>query len=270
MKLTQLARPYLRSLEVRNRSADTVRRQRNDLARFFAHLAERGIVEVEALGKDAVLGFQEALAEALSGRGGTLRVMSQVTILISIRGFLQWLWRSDYVALDLSRGIVLPKREDPLPKEVIEADEMRAIKGVVDLTTPTGRRDRAMLEVLDSTGIRLNELIHLRVTDVDLEGRFVYVHKGKGGRDRVVPIGATACAWVQDYLLEVRPQLTADAAEEILFLNCHGRKLSKHAVDAMVRRVARRAGIRKRVTPHCFRVTCTTAQRQSLLPVDDN
>lgn len=104
MKLTQLARPYLRSLEV----PEPLRGHRAPAAQRPGALLraprERGIVEVEALGKDAVLGFQEALAEALSGRGGTLRVMSQVTILISIRGFLQWLWRSDYVALDLSRG----------------------------------------------------------------------------------------------------------------------------------------------------------------------
>lgn len=267
MKIVQLFRPYLRYLEIVNRSRDTIHRQKLDLTRFADHLAARGITEVEDLGKNAALGYQEELASVLTAKGEGLRIRSQATILISVRGFLKWLHREDYLAFDLSRVIQLPKKDEPLPKEVIEPDEMRKLMRMPDLSTPHGYRDRAILEVLYSTGVRLNEVIHLRVHDLDRQAGFLYVYRGKGGKDRMVPIGKVAAEFVRGYVLEVRPKVSADGSTDILFLTRYGKKMSKHAVDHMVRTYARRAGIRKRITPHCFRVTCVTGMLRNGAPV---
>ena len=257
MRLDRLVAPHLRYLGVLNRSPDTIARQEKSLRRFLRFLAELGVEEAEDLGKDVVLGFQEDLAYATTPRGTLLKPSSQASILVSVRGFLGWLYREDYLAVDLARVLVLPKQEKPLPKEVIEPGEMRRLLATPDLGTPIGYRDRAILEVFYSTGIRLNELRHLRVHDVDLDGGTVYVERGKGGKARVVPIGRMAAEVVRGYLLDARPALATDDTET-LFLNRYGERLSKRGIARMVRRHVQRAGIRKRITPHCFRVTCTT------------
>lgn len=167
------------------------------------------------------------------------------------------------MATDLARAIVLPKLDDPLPKDVIEPHELEQLLAAIDVSRPTGYRDRTILEVFYSTAIRLNELVHLRLEDLDLEGGYLHVRHAKGGRDRVVPIGATASAWVRGYRAEARPRFVradggATDTEGELFLNRWGKPLSRWAVGELVRVYRRRSGLTKRVTPHGFRVSCTT------------
>jgi integrase/recombinase XerD len=258
MKIVSLFAPYLRRLEVLNRSPGTIRSHRFHLKRFGAFLTERRIGEVEEIGKDALLGYQEEIAWAMTAKGERLNVTTQTRMLIVVRGFMKWLYLEDYVALDLCGVIQLPKIPDPLPKEVIEREDLRKLVRVIDLTSPFGYRDRTMVEVLYSTGLRVGELAHLGVQDVDCDDGFVYVHRGKGGRDRVVPMGKIACEFVRGYLAEARPRLLKKESTDALFLNLYGARLSRRSVEFLIEGHVRRAGIRKRITPHCFRVACTT------------
>ena len=258
MKVDRAIALYLRHLEVLHRSPRTIEAEEERLRRLVAYLAEMEIEDVEALGRDVVQDYPEALATSVTARGEPLRVTTQTNRLIAARNLLRWLHRRDYVAVDLSGSIELPREVHPLPKEVIEPAEMRRLLALPDVTTALGSRDRAMLEVLYSTGIRVSELIALAVEDLDLDGGYVRVRCGKGARDRVVPIGRVAAQVVRAYLHEARSSLVRDGAQRRVFVSATGRTLTRQRVATRVRQYVTRAGISKRITPHCFRVTCAT------------
>ncbi len=277
--LESLVPLYLRSLAIRHRSADTIDSHSKYVRSFLRFLASQGVTEIDQLGKDAVRAYPEVLATWVTTAGTLLKTRTQAVRLHGVMGFLRWLAREDYVATDLSRVIALPKLDDPLPKAVLEPAELDRLVRAIDVTRPAGYRDRAIVEVLYSTAIRRHELVGLQVTDIDFDGGYLYVRRGKGGRDRVVPIGAVARAWVQGYLVDVRPGLaraTASptalptpspnaspasppaASPSALFLNRWGQPLSRWAVGELMRVYRRRARLRTRVTPHGLRATCTT------------
>ncbi len=258
MKLHKLVPRYLRHLKVLNRTAATLEAERERLRRFVRFLEGMGIEEPEGIGKDVLRAYAEELSVCLSWKGEPLRVSTQRNLLVAARSFLTWLYRQDLVAVDLSAVLELPREEQPLPKEVIEPREIRRLLASIDVTTPLGLRDRAMVEVFYSTGVRVSELCGLEEHDVDLDGGFVHVRLGKGRKDRVVPMGEIACEAVRVYLAQGRPWLVRDEVVKVLFLSARGRKLCKRSVAERVHHLVREAGIRKRITPHCFRVSCTT------------
>ena len=262
MKLGSLVAPFLRHRELLGRAARTRKGERAVLERLVAFLAERGVEEVEALNRDALAAFQEELAEAWTPSGARLRPQTQRGYLTVVRHFARWLYDEDLAAVDLSRSIRLPRREHGLPKEVIDPPEMRALLAAAPVDSVLGLRDRTMLEVLWSTGMRVSELAGIRVEDVDLEGGYVRVVRAKGGRMRVVPLGEVATTWVREYLTAARPSLedrsSVGSVDGPLFLSRTGRGLERSAIAWMVRKHCRAAGITKHVTPHCFRVTCAT------------
>jgi len=229
------------------------------LKRFTRHLDGEGVTTVEKFTRDIVRGFQAELAEALTGDGTPLKPQTRRGLLIAVRHFLRWLDQEEYVAVDLARVIELPKREQPLPKAVIEPKEMKRLLAAPDVSSPIGLRDRAILEVFYSTGIRVTELIGINVRDLDLDGGYLKVTRPKGGRHRVVPLGKIAVVIVRDYMKKARPMLVDGGDGDALFVSRTGRALEKTAVEWMVRKYARAAGIRKKITPHVFRVTTATA-----------
>jgi integrase/recombinase XerD len=146
-----------------------------------------------------------------------------------------------------------------LPTSSFTVAEVEQVLAVPDVATIWGPRDRAIVETLYSTGIRRSELVHLDGYDLDRERGWLRVHQGKGSKDRVVPIGERALAWIGHYLENARPQLVLVASETALFLNREGGRFTPNALSAHVRRVLERSGIREREgSCHLFRHTCTT------------
>ena len=142
------------------------------------------------------------------------------------------------------------------PCTAVEAKKMMEAP---DTSTALGYRDRCILEVLYSTGIRRGELNALKVTDLDLDGGFLRVNQGKGGKDRVVPLGRMACRFIRSYLEHVRPlYLRKDPAMPWLFLSRKSGRMSTMVARGVVRRYTQEVGIGKKVTPHTFRHTCAT------------
>ncbi len=256
---TQIAVPrYLRSLEIQNRSPRTITEEKGRLKRFVTYLTAAGVGVLDELSRAVVRAYPEELACAFTAQGTPLKITTQTNLLIAARNFLRWLHREDLVPLDLSGQIILPRAERPLPKEVIELPEMRRLMDAPDLSTPLGLRDRAIFEVLYSTAVRVSELTALKTHDLDLGRGYVHVVCGKGAKDRVVPIGRQPSAMIERYLANARPLLDPDPSCKHLFVSAHGRPLPKQTIAERVRRYAKLAGIQKRITPHCFRVTCAT------------
>jgi site-specific recombinase XerD len=181
----------------------------------------------------------------------------------ALRRFFEHLETTDVILVNPCAGIMLPKLASRLPKVVLTQDEARALLDAPDTQTKIGIRDKAILETFYSTGIRLAEMARLTIHDADYKNGFVRVIKGKGDKDRVVPLGRKACDYVREYLQKVRAEWVRAAHaidERALWLSSkhpHG-PLKSQAIEVMVKQYGRKAGLQKNITPHVWRHTCAT------------
>jgi integrase/recombinase XerD len=167
--------------------------------------------------------------------------------------------RNNHILYNPASDIELPRVEQRLPKHVLTASEADQVINQPNVNDPHGLRDRAILEVFYSCGIRRMEMIGLAPYDLDVERGVLMVRQGKGKKDRVIPIGDRAVAWVERYLVEVRPGLlVGDRSGHALFLNDHGSPFSPEGMTELVRQYVTAADIGKRGSCHLFRHTMAT------------
>jgi integrase/recombinase XerD len=227
--------------------------------RYFCDWLERE-TEIEDLARvtpETVLSYQTALLAMEKARdGGRLSVGTQRHRLGALKSFFGWLWREGKLLMNPASHVVLPKRRRMLPQANLTPKEAIRLLEAVGQSTPLAMRDRAIVELLYATGIRNAELRALAVSDVS-EGTLA-IRAGKGGKDRVVPMGKVAAAALSDYLQEARPALALKDGVTNIFLTKHGLPLDAHAVINAVKRAARAAGIRKPIHPHSLRHACAT------------
>mgnify|MGYP000973494865 CR=1 FL=1 len=243
---------YLRTLKY---DPSTVKGYAADLNRFFVFLDKKGVADLRAVTRADILDYQAELSTS------TWTVHTTHAHLRAVRRLYEFLDDQGKILMNPAVGIRMPKLERALPRNVLTRSEMRRLLDAPDTSLPAGVRDRTMMEVLYSTGIRVAELCHLTVHDVDLLNGYLRVNCGKGCKDRVVPLGKKARAYVNEYMRHVRGILTRKMRDErALFVGerHHRGGLSTTRIDQIVRHYARRAGIRKKVSPHVFRHTCAT------------
>jgi integrase/recombinase XerD len=243
---------YLHFLELeKNSSANTVDSYRRDLERFLSYLADGGIDSPAGAGEEAIARFVKLLGElGLSPRS----VSRNVT---AIKMFYRFLVAEKAVDADPTGRLDLPKLPRPLP-DVLDPGEVESILSQPDVSQPLGVRDRAILETLYATGIRVSELVSLRQANVFPTDQFIRV-TGKGSKERIVPIGRSALEWIGRYRSGTRPLLAGGrGASDALFLNARGTPISRMAIWTIVRNCTRTAGIGKDVHPHTFRHSFAT------------
>jgi len=176
--------------------------------------------------------------------------------LAALRAFYQFMVRERYLDSDPTDNLESPRLERKLPR-VLTVKEVERLLSQPDPSTPTGLRDRAMLELLYATGIRVSELVSLRLEDVNLNLGYVRC-LGKGGRERVIPLGRMARKAVKEYLAYGRPRLLGDPGERTLFLNHQGARLTRQGFWKIIKKYARQAGLEKNITPHTLRHSFAT------------
>ena len=177
--------------------------------------------------------------------------------LYGVRALLEFMRMRGYLAVDMLKHIPLVKRPKLLPTSVLTHSQVRKIMKVVDLNTRDGRRDRAILELLYSTGIRGGELAKLTLEDIDLEAAVMKV-MGKGSKERMVPVGRTALRHLTNYILGTRPFLKGHNSYRAVFLNYRGKPYRLKSLQSIVPKYAKKAGVDVHVTPHTYRRSCAT------------
>jgi integrase/recombinase XerD len=175
-----------------------------------------------------------------------------------VRAFFKWLTKQNVLLSNPASELELPRLPKQLPRNVMSASEVEAVLAVPDVTTTLGIRDRAMMEVLYSTGIRRLELVGLAVFDIDHERGTLLVREGKGRKDRMVPIGARALAWVRKYVDEARDELARSASDTTLFLSNMGDAFEPDRVTELVRDYVNAADVGKKGACHMFRHSMAT------------
>jgi integrase/recombinase XerD len=257
LALTAYMNAHFDWMRVSGYSEDTVRARRTALRRFIAWCEERALRDPKDITKPILERYQRHLFYYRKANGQPITLGSQFGCLAPLKTFFKWLAKENHILYNPASEIALPKLPKHLPRVILSIQEVEAILREAEPTNAATLRDRAMLETLYSTGLRRMELPGLALYDVDLTRRLVMVREGKGKRDRVVPIGARAAAWVDKYLQEARPQLLVGDVET-LFLTDYGEPMAPEYVAERVRRYMHFAGIKKPGACHLFRHACAT------------
>lgn len=227
---------------------------------FYDFLKTRDEETLHAVTADTMHKYQMHLFNLVGKRGKPLSLISQMHALVSVRVFFKWMVRRGFILADPSTALALPRQKKPLPKSVMTRREMERVLATPDVDTPLGLRNRAIMELMYSTGLRNMEVRQLTIPDVNTAEGEVRVRDGKGGQDRVVPLGEIACKYVELYVKEARPRILAWKEDPgFLFLGRCGRKMDGSAINHyIVQQAAGKAGVKKHITAHGFRHTCAT------------
>lgn len=256
--LEALKRRYLQHLDVTNYAATTQYTRDRQLSRFIEWAEARSITRAAEVTKAVLEAYQKHLFHVRRDDGRPLSRKTQNGLMNGVVVFFKWLTKRRYVTQDPGAALEMPRAERNLPQPALTISEVERVLAAVDITDPLGVRDRALLETLYSTGIRRAELAKLALNDIDAERGVVMIRQGKGKKDRVVPIGDRALAWLNKYVEEVRPFFVKEVDEGIVFLTRFGAAMGNAAVTQVGHRAVKAAGIKKRGACHIFRHSAAT------------
>ena len=234
----------------RNLAKNTVESYRRDLLHFAGFLEKKFPKPWDRLAEADIREFLSF--EFDRGQKGRSTARRLTTLRMFFRHGLKEKWWE----VDPTLNVELPKLGRALP-QVLNGQEIEALLKQPDPTTPQGRRDRAMLELLYATGLRVSELVGMQLSDLHFEHGFVRV-LGKGSKERLVPVGRSALECLKEYIELARPKLTAKRLSEALFLSRRGSKMSRQQFFLLLKDYAKQAGIKKEISPHKLRHSFAT------------
>src|ERR1700722_325184 len=249
---------YLTWMTVHNYAATTIENTRRCLGLCSRFARTAGVDEPAGVSYELVVLYQETLHAYRKYDGSPLSIATQVQRLVPVTQFFAWLRREQKIEQNPTADLLMPRPDRQLPEATLSGAEMARLLAVPDITKPLGLRDRATLEVFYSSALRRSELIALRVVDLDFERGTVFVHRGKGAKDRYVPIGERALFWVRLYVGIVRPLFVVDQAHDVLFVSSVGTTICADWLCRKVRSYLRQAGINKRGSCHLLRHSVAT------------
>ncbi len=252
----ELLYKFKEQLKVLNRSPRTIASYCRNIEAFWK---SESITDVKTVDRNVIEKYAASLYDYRNENEEPYKVGTISTRIRAIKRFFEFLTTINEIFIDPTEFIKEPKSERGLPKEILTAKEVKKLLDQPNQGTLIGIRDRTVLELFYSTGIRLDELTKLTIYDVDLEGKYLRINKGKGAKDRVVPLGKHAVRFLREYISKVRTKHTRhNRAQRLLFVNYYGNPLNRQVISIMIHACALEAGIKKKVTAHTFRHTFAT------------
>jgi integrase/recombinase XerD len=259
LTLAVYAERFLERLRMLNRTPKAVRSHWHGVKYFLRWAQERDLVQPPQVTHTILEGYQRWLWRYRKANGKPLSVSSQRSRLGSVKTFFSWLCKERVLEANPASDLELPRAEKRLPIEALSVAQVEAVLAAPDVADPLGLRDRAILELFYSAGIRRTEMARLSLGDLNREKRILWVRQGKGRKDRVVPVGQRALGWIEKYIEDVRPLLAADPAELGLFLTGYGQTFSEDVLGRRVHDYIVKAGISRELAgAHLLRHTCAT------------
>lgn len=248
---------YLGCLSARNYSPGTIEGRRNALKTFLKWCAARELMIASQITRSLVESYQQWLwcyRRPISTK--PLGWSTQRQKISTVKDWFRWMARQGVIPVSPAENLELPRMEKHLPVSSLSQRQVKKLLRVPDTADPLGIRNRAMLELFYSSGLRRAELCALELPDFQPQARLLHIRMGKGKKDRFVPIGERAIAWIRSYLEQTRPLLVRDSAH--LFLTCYGDPFHPDVVSRMVREFMKEAGFPGRGSCHQLRHACAT------------
>lgn len=242
---------YLHFIKVeRGLSANTQENYRRDLVKYQHYLESIGITKWSEVDRFVIMNFLKVLRDEDKASSSIVRMMS------TLRQFHLFLRQENLTQDNPMQHIDSPKRKEHLP-DTLTLKEVETLIETPDVNTPLGLRNRAILETMYATGLRVSELIALKKDDLHLSIGLIQTI-GKGNKERVIPIGDIAAEWLNRYFAESRPELIRQRDVPEVFVNFHGQKLTRQGIWKNIKAIVKEAGIDKDVTPHTLRHSFAT------------
>lgn len=255
--LSEPLNTYLQWLEGRRLAEQTIEHRRADLNQFFIWSDGRGLQSVGDVTLAILESYQRWLGRYRKKDGKPLSSRTLRSRLSTIQDYFRWLVRHGLLGANPASELMLPRKEHRLPEQALSINQVDVLMSVPDLADPLGVRDRAMLEVLYGTALRLGELGKLELGDIQHSKKTLLIRQAKGKKDRIVPIGERAMHWLTRYLDEVRPKLELVSHVQTVFLTGYGEGFHPNALSYLIRKHFRTADIAKGGA-HLLRHTCAT------------
>jgi integrase/recombinase XerD len=249
---------YIEWASVQRYTETTVRSRADSLGLFAQWCEERSLVAPQEVTRPILERYQRWLFHYRKKNGRPLGAGTQYGRLLAVKSYFKWLTRTNQLLYNPASELEMPRRGRVVLPYVLTAEETESILTQPDVSMPAGLRDRAVMETLYSTGMRRMELCGLTVHSIRPEHGTVTIRQGKGMKDRVVPIGARALAWVSKYLADARPKLAVEPDPGTLFLSELGESIHPNRLTLLVRRYVRAAGVAPRGACHLFRHVMAT------------
>jgi integrase/recombinase XerD len=256
--LAAMREKHLADLRVHNYSEYTIKNRRAHIGFFIDWCHDRGLAEPIEITRPILEHYQRNLFHYRQKNGNPLTFRSQLARLVPLRVWFRWMARQRHILHNPASELELPRIEHRLPKAVLSVAEIEQVLAQPNINDPLGLRDRALMETLYSTGMRRLELVNLKLYDLDTERGTVTIRQGKGKKDRVIPIGDRATAWIDKYIREARPQLVMEPDDHTVFLSNAGEPFCLDHLSDLVRTHVDAANIGKRGACHLFRHSMAT------------
>jgi len=248
---------YFESLRLKAFSQWTIKTRNCAMHKFAVWLEARGITQPREVTQPILESYQRHLIHYRKPNGKALTVAGNHHRMTPIRTFFRWLMKNHLLLSNPAADIELPRADKHLPRQILSPEEAETILQKPDLSKPMGIRDRAILETFYATGIRRTELNNLKIHDVNMNRGAVAIRDGKGRKDRMIPIGDRALAWINKYLLEVRPAMALEPDDGTLFLRLSGIPMGPNRLSDIVTAYVKLGGV-KEGSCHLFRHTMAT------------
>jgi integrase/recombinase XerD len=249
---------YLEQLGARNYSESTIEGRRDAIKVFLNWGMERDLKQASQITRPILEAYQRWLWKYTQSNGKRLGWSTQRSRISTLKDWFKWMTKQNVLMHNPASEVDLPRKEKRLPETALTLAEVEALLGVPNVADPLGVRDRAMLELFYSTGLRRTELCRLELPDFHATRKTLHVRRGKGKKDRMVPVGERAVLWLERYVVEVRPRLYLDTRTQAIFLTGYGGPFNPDVVSRMVSSMMERAGLSGKGSCHLLRHSCAT------------
>jgi len=259
--LRSLITGYAEEMSRKGYSENTIEGRIWCVLRFVEFAEERNIIKPQDVTASLVERYAKHLTNYRRPKNGRLLSRgSRITFLSAVREYFRHLYRKNIILFNPASEVELPKQNRSLPRNIFSVEEAERLMNIPDIHDRTGLRDRAILELLYSTGMRRFEVSRLYISDVDFSKGIIHIREGKGRKDRVIPVGKRAVFWIEEYLKKSRPKFVDPKlpVTDAMFLGRYGEHLRPQSISLVVRNCRKAAGVTKEGAAHIFRHTTAT------------
>ena len=250
---------YVDYLRTKNYSMRTINGFFSEIKFFLNWLKTKNIYQLSGIKPDIIQDFQAYLSRAQSQRTNkNYSPATQARKLGGVSVFFQYLVKTDVLLSNPARNIQLPKEQKIIKWNLISLYNIKKILLSIDLSNPLFYRNRAIIEILYTTGMRASELCNLKISDIDYENNYIRINSGKGNADRIVPVCDRALDFTRNYIENHRKNYVKNYSGDYIFLTRRGKKFNKQMLGEIIKFHTSEALIEKKISPHCFRVTAAT------------
>ncbi|MBL4828252.1 MAG: site-specific tyrosine recombinase XerC [Spongiibacteraceae bacterium] len=250
---------YLEDRRINHYSEDSLQRYDSNLRQFIVWCDERALNHPTEVSKPILDRYKKHLYYQRKTNGNPLSITSQRIKLASLKAWFKWLVQENYLPTNPASEIALPRVPQRLPRHILDHDEIGSLMNSVELNKAQGLRDRAVMELLYSCGLRRKECAQLILSDLDLNRATVFVREGKGHKDRLLPVGELACQWLEKYLMDARSELLLHwDSTDALFIDDYGEGYNADRLGRIIKKYLNKAEIRVEGGAHLLRHAMAT------------